>query len=242
MSDTRMDYIKLSIIIPAHNEKDSLPTTISSLEAIVTVSHEVIVVNDHSSDNTAKVINELSDKFNNIRLVNNDTEPGFTNAIKKGFSEARGEMVVLVMADSCDDPYAIDKMYKKIKQGYDVVCASRYMKHGKKIGGRFLQTLLSLWAGVSLYYLTGIPTHDTSNAFKMYRKEALDSIEIKEAGFASSLEIVVKLFLKGFKITEIPTIWKDRVAGVSSFNICKVLSNYLHWYFWALFAKKDKAQ
>jgi glycosyltransferase involved in cell wall biosynthesis len=237
-----MDSMRLTIVIPAHNEEASLPVTITSLEVIVTVSHEVIVVNDHSSDNTAKVVMELSDKFNNIRLVDNDTEPGFTNAIKKGFSEVKGEMVVLVMADSCDEPDTINRMYNKICEGYDVVCASRYMKQGKKLGGRFLQTLFSRWAGLSLCCLTGIPTHDASNAFKMYRKEALDSIEIKEAGFASSLEIVVKLFLKGYRITEIPTIWKDRVAGESSFNVWKVIRNYLRWYFWALFAKKDKAR
>ena len=235
-----MNSMKLTIVIPAHNEEASLYATISSLEAIIMVPHEVIVVNDHSSDNTAKTIDELSVKFNNIRLINNDTEPGFTNAIKKGFSKARGEMIVLVMADSSDDPHSINEMYKKIMEGYDVVCASRYMKHGKKLGGRFLQTLFSRWSGLSLCYLTGIPTHDASNAFKMYRKEALDSIEIKEAGFASSLEIVVKLFLKGFKITEIPTVWKDRVAGESNFRIWKVIRNYLRWYLWAVFARKEK--
>lgn len=235
-----MNNTRLAIVIPAHNEEASLSATISNLEGIVTVLHEVVVVNDHSSDNTVNIVRELSGKFNNIRLVDNDTESGFTNAIKKGFSEVKGDIVVLVMADSCDDPHSINKMYEKILEGYDVVCASRYMKHGRKLGGRFLQSLLSRWSGLSLCFLTGIPTHDTSNAFKMYRKEALDSIEIKEAGFACSLEIVVKLFLKGFKITEIPTVWKDRVAGVSSFNLGKVLRSYLHWYFWALFAKRNK--
>jgi len=202
-----MNSMKLTIVIPAHNEEASLYATISSLEAIVMVPHEVIVVNDHSSDNTAKTIDELSVKFNNIRLINNDTEPGFTNAIKKGFSKARGEMIVLVMADSCDDPHSINEMYKKIMEGYDVVCASRYMKHGKKLGGRFLQTLFSRWSGLSLCYLTGIPTHDASNAFK---------------------------------ITEIPTVWKDRVAGESNFRIWKVIRNYFRWYLWAVFARKEK--
>ena len=233
-----MNETRLTIVIPAHNEEASLYATVSGLEVIVAVLHEIIIVNDHSSDGTDKVASELSGKFNNVRLIDNDTDPGFTNAIKKGFSEASGEMVVLVMADSCDDPHSINKMYEKILEGYDVVCASRYMRNGRKLGGRFLQTLLSRWSGSSLCYLTKIPTHDVSNAFKMYRKEALDSIEINEAGFASSLEIVVKLFLKGFKMTEIPTVWKDRVAGVLSFNIFKVLSNYLHWYFWAIFTRK----
>ncbi len=237
-----MKQMKLTIVIPAHNEEASLPATISNIESIVTVVHEVVIVNDHSSDNTTIAAKKLFQKFNNVRLVDNDTEPGFTNAIKKGFSEAKGDIVVPVMADSCDDPHSINEMYEKILEGYDVVCASRYMKNGKKLGGRFLQSLLSRWSGLSLCFLTGIPTHDTSNAFKMYRKEALDSIEIQEAGFACSLEIVVKLFLKGFKITEIPTVWKDRVAGVSSFNLGKVFRSYLHWYFWALFAKRNRTR
>ena len=233
-----MNEIRLTIVIPAHNEEASLCATISGIESIVTIVHEIVVVNDYSLDNTVKVVKELSDKFNNLRMVDNDAEKGFTSAIKKGFSEVKSEMVVLVMADSCDDPQSINMMYQKMSEGYDVVCASRYMQGGKKIGGRFFQTVLSKFAGLSIRFLTSIPTHDACNAFKMYRKEALDSIEINEAGFAASLEIVVKLFLKGFKVTEIPTVWKDRVAGVSSFNIFRVLSNYLHWYFWAIFIRK----
>jgi dolichol-phosphate mannosyltransferase len=234
--------MKLTIVIPAHNEEESLPKTLHSLQENVDVSHEVIVIDDHSTDNTFAVVSQFSKKYGNIKIVKNDTSPGFTSAIKKGFSEVKEGAVVLVMADSCDDPRTINAMYAKIMKGYDVVCGSRYMKGGQKQGGRFLQTLFSKWSGLTLCFLTGIPTHDSSNAFKMYRKEAIDNIDIEEAGFASSLEIVVKLFLKGFRITEIPTSWKDRTAGTSSFNIGKVLRNYLRWYFWALFAKKEKSR
>jgi len=231
--------MKLTIVIPAHNEEESLPATIKGLEEDVRTTHDILVVNDHSSDATPEVLEALSKKYKNLKSVTNDTPPGFTNAIKKGFSQVTEGAVVLVMADTCDDARAIDRMFDKLNEGYDVVCASRYMKGGIKIGGRFLQTVFSRAAGISLCFLTGIPTHDASNAFKMYRKEALEAIDIREAGFASSLEIVVKLFQKGFKITEIPTTWKDRVCGTSSFNIPKVLSNYLHWYFWAMLVRKE---
>jgi len=225
----------LTIVIPAHNEEESLPRTLDSLIKNVRFPNEILIVNDHSADRTASVVKDFGKKYHNIKVVDNDTSAGFTNAIKKGFSEVTSGVVVLVMADSCDDPQTINLMYNKILEGYDVVCGSRYMKGGEKIGGRFLQTLFSKVCGASLSFLTGIPTHDASNAFKMYKKEVLDAIKIEEAGFASSLEIIVKLFHKGYKITEVPTIWKDRVAGKSNFRIFKVMINYLKWYCWAYF-------
>jgi dolichol-phosphate mannosyltransferase len=231
--------MKLTIVIPAHNEEASLPFTLARLSEGVRVAYEIVIVDDHSTDSTSKVVTQLSKQYPNLRLVkNDDTPPGFTNAIKKGFSQVREGAVVLVMADNCDEPDTINSMYEKILEGYDVVCGSRYAKSGKKIGGRFLQTIFSRWAGKSLHFLIGLPTRDASNAFKMYKKQVLDSIDIEEAGFASSLEIVVKLYQKGYRITEIPTTWHDRMAGKSNFRIFKVLRNYLRWYVWAILVRK----
>lgn len=228
--------MKLTIVIPAHNEEESLPRTLNGLIENIKVPYEILVVDDHSNDRTFDTVLDFNKKYPNIRAVKNETPSGFTNAIKKGFSEVKEGLVCLVMADNCDEPSAINHMYEKINEGYDVVCGSRYMRAGKKLGGRFLQSFFSKLGSVSLHYLSGIPTHDASNAFKMYRKEALDSIEIEEAGFASSLEILVKLYRKGCKITEVPTIWRDRIAGKSNFNISKVIKNYLRWYFWSIFS------
>jgi dolichol-phosphate mannosyltransferase len=228
--------MRLTIVIPARNEEESLPGTLRGLEANVKTPHEIIVVDDHSTDSTAKIVHDFGDQHQNISLLKNNSPGGITNAIKKGLSNINEGIVVFVMADSCDDPETIDKMYEKINEGYDVVCGSRYMKGGKKQGGRFFQTLFSKFVGYSLHFFTGLPTCDAGNAFKMYRVKPLRSIKIKEAGFASSLEIVVKLFKKGYKITEIPTTWKDRLTGRSNFRIFKVTMNYIRWYVWALFA------
>ena len=232
--------MKLTIVIPAHNEEESLPKTLDGLRAGVKVPHDVIVVDDHSTDGTFDIVSGFATKYNNVRVIKNNTNSGFTSAIKKGFSEVRDGVVVLVMADACDDPETINIMYEKIVEGYDVICGSRYMTGGQKVGGRFVQTILSKWAGRSLFLLSKVPTHDSSNAFKMYRKEVLDSIEIEEAGFASSLEIIVKLYIKGYRITEVPTTWHDRVAGMSNFNVIKVIKNYIKWYFWAFSVKSKR--
>ena len=232
--------MKLTIVIPARNEEESLPMTLSGLAKGVKSPYEVIVVNDHSTDRTEDVVNEFAEEHKNVRVIVNDTDPGITNTIKKGFSQVTEGAVVVVMADFCDQPETIDKMYQKICDGYDVVCGSRYMKGGKKIGGRFMQTLFSKFVGYSLHYSINLPTADASNAFKMYRINALNNIEIEEAGFASSLEIVVKLYKKGYKISETPTVWKDRVAGQSNFKIFKVANNYIKWYSLALFSRRRR--
>ena len=126
------------------------------------------------------------------------------------------------------------------EEGYDLVCASRYMPGGQRLGGPPLQGFFSRYVCSSLMKLTGIRTHDVSNAFKMYRTEILRTTPLEEAGFASSLEICVKAFLKGYRITEVPTTWRGRTAGTSSFKMLKVARSYFRWYLWAVLLRNHR--
>jgi hypothetical protein len=145
-----------------------------------------------------------------------------------------------MMADLCDDPTTVPAMLEKIEAGFDVCCGSRYMPGGTKHGGPALQSWFSRLVGWSLHKFIGLPTCDASNAFKMYRREVLMDMTIEEAGFASSLEIIVKAFLKNRKICEVPTTWRARTKGKSSFKVFKVARNYLRWYMWALLFRKHR--
>ena len=109
-------------------------------------------------------------------------------------------------------------MAGKIEQGYDIVCASRYMKGGVKTGGPLLKSFFSRLVCLSMCWLIKCPTHDITNAFKMYRKEILKNINIESAGFAVSMQITLKAFFAGYRITELPTTWKGRVVGQSDFG------------------------
>jgi glycosyltransferase involved in cell wall biosynthesis len=229
--------MKISIIIPAHNEEGNIADALSRIEGELDIEHELVVVNDHSSDGTAQLVRGLSRKYNNIKLVDNPMDKGFANAIKTGFKNASCEVVVPVMADLCDDLGTIRRMAGKIEEGFDVVCGSRYIKEGRRIGGSRLKAMLSCWGGRSLAFLLGLPTHDIANAFKMYRKSVLDAITIESTGFEISMEIPLKAHALGFKITEVPTIWKERTRGKSSFKIFKLLPRYLKLYIRALFKK-----
>ena len=230
---------KLYIVIPALNEEASIGDTLKSIEAAVECEHEIIVVNDHSIDRTAAVVHDFAREHGNVRLVDNEGRNGFSNALQVGYAAAGDGVIVTMMADLCDDPGTIPLMYEKILEGYDVVCGSRYMQEGGKEGeDSQVKGLLSRFVGLSLRRLVKVPTHDATNAFKMYRSEVIKSITIEEAGFACSMEITVKAFLKGCRIAEVPTTWRGRTAGKSKFSMIKGGKDYLRWYIWAVLLRK----
>ncbi|MGA2775498.1 MAG: glycosyltransferase family 2 protein [Candidatus Omnitrophota bacterium] len=193
----------LSIVVLAFNEEENIANVIEKIEDSIGIGHELIVVNDHSFDRTPLILKELSPRYSNLRPLDNTSDKGFASAVKFGFLHAQGELVVPIMADLCDDLNTLKEMVKKINEGYDVVCASRYIKGGARIGGSKLKGFLSSFAGWSLYYLSGIPTHDIANAFKMYRKKVIDSIDIEASSFEISMELTLKAYYAGFKITEV---------------------------------------
>jgi len=229
--------MKLSIIVPAHNEQDNIVDVISKIESFLDIPHELIVVNDHSTDATAGLIHRVSRQYSNIRLVENLNERGFANAIKTGFANNKADIVVLVMADLCDDLHTIKEMFKKINEGYDVVCGSRYIKGGARLGGSKIKGFFSCFVGRSLRYLLGLPTHDIANAFKMYKKTVIDAVDIQSKGFEISMEMPLKAHYLGFKITEVPTVWRERIKGASSFRMFKLFPSYFKLYIWAIFKR-----
>ena len=138
------------------------------------------------------------------------------------------------MADLTDDPKVLNQMMEKFDEGFDVVAASRYMKGGHQIGGPILKQILSRVAGVSLYYLVGLPTHDATNSFRVYSKRFLDKIKVEsDGGFELAIELTVKAHFGGFRVAEVPTTW-TYLAKESRFYLLKWLPKYLKWYFWAV--------
>lgn len=226
--------MKLSVVIPAHNEEENIAGVIEKVESLLDLDYELVVVNDHSSDKTASIVRGLSGRYPNVRLVDNLGPKGFASAVKCGFANSNGELVIPVMGDLCDDLATIKTMAGKIEEGFDVVCGSRYIKGGARLGGSRLKGFLSGFAGWSLYYLLGIPTHDIANAFKMYRKKVIDSIKIESTGFEISMELALKAYYAGFKITEVPTVWREREKGKSNFKMFKLAPDYLKFYLWAI--------
>lgn len=225
----------LSIIVPVYREGEAARAVLTGLATGAPAPHEVLVVHDEPDDPTLPVVAALQATYPQMRPVHNQLGRGPALALRAGFAAASGEAVLVTMADASDEIADIAPMLAKIAEGYDVVSASRYMPGGRQLGGPFLKGLLSRVAGVSLHWLVGLPTADPTTSFKMYRKAMLDHLVLEsDAGFEISLEIPVKAFLAGYRISEVPTTWHDRVAGKSNFKLLRWLPRYLRWYGLAL--------
>lgn len=236
----------LSIVLPVYNEGENIREALSGLLSKVKTPCEILIVYDFEEDSTlpalASFLAEKDVEEGKVRKIRNSYGRGVLQAIKTGMEKAEKPYIAVTMADLCDPPEVIDEMVKEAeKEKSCIVCASRYMKGGRQIGGPFFKGLLSRFAGLSLHFLAGMPVHDVTNSFKLYRKSFLEKNSIESTGgFALGLELCVKAFLQGEKITEVPTFWRDRVAGKSNFKLWKWLPEYLKWYFLAFFGKRKK--
>lgn len=224
----------LSVVVPAYNEEGNIASVIERIEATLDFPHELVVVNDHSVDRTRDIVVGLAARYPRTRLVDNARPRGFANALRTGFENAAGEFVIPVMGDLCDDLGTIKRMLQKAGDGYDIICGSRYIRGGARLGGSRVKGFFSCFVGWSLRFLLSIPTHDVANAFKMYRTKVIESVEIKATGFEISMEITLKGFYAGFRIAEVPTVWKERTAGKSSFKMLKLFPNYFRLYAWGI--------
>ena len=227
--------MRLSIVVPVYREGEAARATLAALAARAPRPHELLVVHDEADDPTVAVVGELRRAHPQMRAVHNRLGRGPAWALRAGFQAAGGSAVLVTMADASDDVDDIAPMLARLEAGADLVAASRYMPGGRQIGGPPLKVFLSRNAGRSLHRLVGLPTSDPTSAFKLYRRAMLEHLTIEsDAGFEISLELTVKAFLAGYRIGEVPTTWRDRVAGTSNFKLARWLPRYLRWYGLAL--------
>ena len=223
--------VELSIILPVFNEGKNIKSQIDAIEKSIDLDHEVLIVYDFNGDDTIPVTKKLAQKYTSVRLIKNIFGKGIINAVKTGFEKSHSEFLVVMPADLADNPDTINKMYKRIYRGFDIVCATRYGRGGAKIGGPFIKTLLSKLAGLMTPLLLGIPITDIANGFKMYRRKVIDKINIEsDGGWEFAMEMIIKANKLGFKISEVPTVWRDRTQGKSKFKLLKWLPKYIRWY------------
>ena len=226
---------ELSIVLPVYNEGEAVEPVLRALAAGVATPHEIVVVYDFDGDTTVPVIDRLAVEIPALRGLRNDLGRGVLNAMKAGIAGTSGPYVLISMADGSDEPHVVDPMVALARDGADIVAGSRYMRGGHQIGGPLVKRLMSRAAGLSLHWIAGVPTHDATSNFKLYRRSFLAATPIESnAGFELALELTVKATLAGCRVEEVPTTWRDRTAGQSNFKLRKWLPHYLRWYFLAL--------
>ena len=231
----------LTIVIPVYNEGAGFEELWSELNTHLQFPFRALVVYDFDEDNTVPAVQAVIARGETrLSLVKNNVRRGVVGALLTGFRAVENGPLLVVMADLSDDLAQVSRMLELYRQGYDVVVGSRYMKGGRILNGPVLKQGLSRMAGVSLHWFRRIPTHDATNAFKVYDSTMLRHFTLEsQRGFELNLEITVKAFLAGYRIVEIPSVWRDRTQGKSKFKLWAWLPHYLRWYFYA-FRSKSK--
>lgn len=235
--------LRVSIVIPAYNESTDILPVLDRLTESVTLPSEVLVVVDMPEDTTVPVVERYAAGGHpHVRIAVNDFGRGPAHAIRYGIHHAKAPVVVVTMADGCDDPRQVDELTRLVERGVVVAAASRYMPGGQQVGGPVFKRALSRNAGRSLYWFARIGTRDATNSFKAYSREFVETVGIDSRdGFEIGLELTAKARRMRLPVAEIPTIWLDRPAGVSNFRLTEWIPKYLRWYRFAFGPQLDAA-
>jgi glycosyltransferase involved in cell wall biosynthesis len=205
----------------------------------VSLPCEIVIVVDSPDDSTVPFVEQLALTDPRVRVAINTYGRGPANAIRFGIHAAQAPVVVVTMADGCDDPFQIDQLTRLVDRGVVVAAASRYARSGQQVGGPWIKGFISRMAGLSLYHVARVGTRDATNSFKAYSKSFIDKVGIEsDQGFEIGIELVAKARRYRMPVAEIPTIWLDRAFGTSNFKLVAWLPRYLKWYFYAFGAKK----
>ena len=223
--------MKLSVVIPARDEAEAVGPTVESLAATLqanSVPFEIIVVDDGSSDDTSGVVTALGAHDEAIRLVNNPGPHGFGLAVRRGLNEARGDAIAVVMADSSDSPDDLVRCYQKLLEGYDCAFGSRFIKGGKVRDYPVHKLLINRLANWFILVLFGTGYNDTTNAFKCYRRAAIEGMQpLISSHFNLTVEMPLKAMIRGFSFAVLPISWTNRATGFSKLKIKEMGSRYL---------------
>lgn len=225
---------RVCVVIPVYNEGEAIVRCLDRILREIMLPSEVLIVHDTPEDTTVPYAEKVAQNDPRVRTVLNTYGRGPANAIRFGIDAARAPVVVVTMADGCDDPRQIDELARLVDRGVAVAAASRYMPGGQQVGGPRLKRMLSRWAGRTLHWFARVGTRDATNSFKAYDTEFVRRVGIESrTGFEIGLELTAKATRLRLPVAEIPTIWLDRRLGESHFDLGRFMPSYLRWYFFA---------
>jgi dolichol-phosphate mannosyltransferase len=220
-----------SIVIPTRNEEGCIKESVSGLERVLSdasIPHEIIVVDDGSTDDTAKIVGQIENINASVRYVRNSGPFGFGLAVRKGLDVYKGDVVAIFMGDSSDNPEDLKKYYEKMSEGYDCVFGSRFIKGGEVTGYPLPKLILNRIANNFIKIMFGTKNNDITNALKCYRREVIDGIRpILSHHFNLTVELPLKAITRGHSYATIPIRWHGREQGIAKFKIKEMGSRYM---------------
>ena len=229
---------KFSVVIPALNEEGCIESTVRHLNVelgIHQVPHEIVVVDDGSTDRTWDILASLAETIHELKPVRNDGEHGFGRAIRKGFDHATGDALCVMMADESDDCRDVVRYWQELQQGFDCVFGSRFLKGSGLIDYPKAKLLVNRLANLLIKTLFRLPLNDVTNAFKAYRREVIEGCQpILSPHFNLTVELPLKAIVRGYSYRVVPITWRNRKHGESKLKLKEMGSRYffIMMYVW----------
>lgn len=223
--------MKLSVVMPAQNEEGSVGATVAGVVAALEreqIDYEVIVVNDDSEDTTEAVVNAIGAENPRVRCHRSHYERGFGMAIRAGLDVFEGDSVAIVMADASDNPEDLVRYHNILEAGWDCAFGSRFMPGAQVHDYPRLKYTINRLANWFIRILFRHRYNDTTNAFKAYRREVIETIQpLLSKHFNLTVEIPLKAIVRGHTYEVIPTNWTNRTSGVPKLAMKEMGSRYL---------------
>lgn len=231
MNASSEEYI--DIIIPVYNEGENIIHLLQAFEDKVQTSIRILICYDQDDDNTLAAIKVFKSRFQ-IRLIKNEGKFAH-GAVMTGIKHSDAPAIISYMADDDYNAGLIDEMVALFRQGSAVVCASRFISGGSMVNCPWIKAVIVRIVSFSLYHFARLPSHDATNAFRLFSRKFLEQVEVESTdGFTYSIELLAKSHRLGLKISELPAKWFERSNGSSRFRVFKWASAYLRWYFYII--------
>src|SRR2546427_1526516 len=227
---------RLLVILPTYNESENLPQVVP---AVLNQDPrlEVLVVDDNSPDGTGELADQMAAAFQRVHVLHRERKEGLGKAYLAGFRWALAhayELIFEMDADFSHDPKFLNDLIAQAET-YDLVVGSRYKTGVNVINWPMSRLLLSYCANLYVRVVTGLPQTDATSGFKCFRSEVLASLpldRVRSNGYAFQIEMSFRAWRKGFRLTEVPIVFTDRVEGKSKMS--RAILREAIWMVWWL--------
>jgi dolichol-phosphate mannosyltransferase len=219
------------VVIPARDEADSVGATIAQISAACDaagIEREIVVVDDGSSDATAAAVERAAGGDEQIFCVRSHYPAGFGFAVRAGLDVYSGDAVAIMMADGSDSAADLVSYHALLEEGYDCAFGSRFMRGSRVIGYPWLKLTINRVVNKFIQVLFGHGYNDTTNAFKAYRREVIETIQpLLSNHFNLTVEMPLKAVVRGHSFAVTPITWTNRRHGESKLKLQEMGSRYL---------------
>jgi dolichol-phosphate mannosyltransferase len=223
--------MKLSVVIPAQNEEGAIGATVEGLVAQLeadSIDYEVVVVDDDSEDSTNAVVTAIGQRNPRVRVYRSHYERGFGMAIRAGLDVFEGDAVAIFMADASDDPKDLVRYHRLLEEGWDCAFGSRFMPGARIYDYPRLKYVFNRLANQFIRILFRHRYNDTTNAFKAYRREVIDTVQpLLSKHFNLTVELPLKAIIRGHSYAVVPNSWTNRTSGEAKLAMKEMGSRYL---------------